>query len=110
MTFLYPELPADREASASCGQVSQEHSSSPPKPIDQTCPDPSNGEIIRHILIGSPEGVREAIHILHVRRYVEQCLWSDLVKIGEQGVKISRTEGEVLSYLVRQRSLDRPIR
>ncbi|MGF1514166.1 MAG: hypothetical protein ACFB5Z_10790 [Elainellaceae cyanobacterium] len=43
-----------------------------------------------------------------MRRYVEQNLWSDLVTIGEKGVKITRTEGQALSDLVRQRSLQGP--
>ncbi len=93
MTFLYPELPSNEAA-----------------PTVLTTPSPApNGEIIRHIIIGSPEGVREAIHKLHVRRYVEQSLWTQLIAIGEGGIKITRNEGEVLSYLVRQRSLDGPI-
>ncbi|MGB3613165.1 MAG: hypothetical protein WBA10_05170 [Elainellaceae cyanobacterium] len=93
MTFLYPERPLT-EAAPALLDISQ--------PV-------ANGEIIRHILIGSPEGVREAIHVLHIRRYVEQGLWSGLVAIGEKGVTITQTEGQVLSYLIRQRSLDRPI-
>ncbi len=92
MTFLYPELPPTEAA-----------------PTVLTTPEPGpNGEIIRHVLIGSPEGVREAIHLLHNRRYVDQSLWTQLIAIGKGGVTITQKEGQVLSYLVRQRSLDLP--
>ncbi len=93
MTFLYPELPPTEAA-----------------PTVLTTPDPGpNGEIIRHIIIGSPAGVRETIHLLHNKRYVEQSLWTQLIDIGEGGVRITQKEGQVLSYLVRQRSLDVPM-
>ncbi|MGB3615762.1 MAG: hypothetical protein WBA10_18345 [Elainellaceae cyanobacterium] len=109
MTFLYPERPSTEAASILLPtdgapilerQTSQERSPQPPNP---------NGEIIRHILIGSPEGIREAIHLLHLKRYVEQSLWTQLIKIGDDGVKITHKEGQVLSYLTRQRSLDVPL-
>ncbi len=93
MTFIYPE-PLHGEAA----------------PTVLTTPPPSpNDEIIRHILIGSPAGVRETIHLMHIRRYyIEQSLWTGPVAIGPDGVKITRNEGQVLAYLMRRRSLDMP--
>ncbi len=60
---------------------------------------------LRHIIIGSPEGVRHAINRLHVLQYVEWRLWTPLIAIGEQGVHITPAQGQVLSYLVQQRPL-----
>ncbi len=91
MTFLYPELPAPTEAA----------------PTVLTTPDPGpSGEVIRHILIGSPEGVRETIYRLHLRRYVEQAMWTGPIEIGPSGVHITQSQGQVLFYLMRLRSLD----
>ncbi|MGF1514524.1 MAG: hypothetical protein ACFB5Z_12650 [Elainellaceae cyanobacterium] len=92
MTFLYPEQPPSGAA-----------------PTVLTTPDPGpSGEVVRHIIIGSPEAVRETIHVLHLRRYVEQAMWTGPVAIGPDGVKITQTEGQVLYYLMRLRSLDVP--
>ncbi len=91
MTFLYPEQPLDREAALIR--------------LDQIPPQP-DGEVVRHLLIGSPEGIRETIHLMHINRYyVEQGLWTGPVDIGPDGVRLSRREGQVLAYLMRQRGL-----
>ncbi|MGF1515031.1 MAG: hypothetical protein ACFB5Z_15230 [Elainellaceae cyanobacterium] len=91
MTFLYPERPACSEAA----------------PSVLTTPDAGpNGETIRHVLIGSAEGIREAIHVLHVRRYVEQGFWSGPFEIGPDGVRIIQSQGQMMAYLMRQRTLD----
>jgi hypothetical protein len=63
-------------------------------------------EPLRHIIIGSPEGVRGAINHLHLLRYAEQLQWSKLFTIPEPGIVISRQQGEVFSYLLRHRQLD----
>lgn len=93
MTFLYPELPPNSEAA----------------PTLLTTPDPGpEGEFVRHILVGSPEAVRETIYVLHQRRYVEQALWTGPLAVGPHGVRLSRREGEAIAYLMRLRSLDVP--
>ena len=37
---------------------------------------------LRHLIIGSPEGVRSAIHQLHVLNYAEQLAWSQKILQG----------------------------
>ncbi len=122
MTFLYPERPqpeaapdalAAESAPALYGQVSREHPQSPPKPLDQTypntIPDPGpSGEVVHHIIIGSPEAVRETIHRLHLKRYVEQAMWTGPIEIGPDGINITQSQGQILFYLMRLRSLDVP--
>ncbi|MGB3614607.1 MAG: hypothetical protein WBA10_12510 [Elainellaceae cyanobacterium] len=93
MTFLYPDQPSQPEAAPNL-------LTTPPRTYD--------GEIIRHIVIGSPEAVRDAIYVLHNKRYADQALWTKLIPIGEAGVRITPNEGQVLSYLMRPRSLDVP--
>ena len=68
-------------------------------------PGPS-GEVIRHVLIGSPEGVRATIHRLHDCRYVEQAQWTGPIEIGPSGIHITRNQGQILYYLMRLRSFD----
>jgi hypothetical protein len=58
-------------------------------------------ERLRHLVIGSPEGVRGAINHLHLLRYAEQREWSRLVTIPESGILITPEQGEVFSYLLR---------
>ena len=60
-------------------------------------------ERIRHIVIGSPAGVRETIHRLHVLNYCEQLHWTKLLAIPEAGLVLRPELGEVFSYLERQR-------
>ena len=60
---------------------------------------------LRHLIIGSPEGVRNAINRLHVLQYVEWKLWTPLITIGDRGIHITPAHGQVLSYLVQQRPL-----
>ena len=69
-------------------------------------PSPSPGcEHLRHIIIGSPEGVQEAIARLHLLHYVERHYWTPLIAIGAQGIRLTPAQGQVLSYLVQQRPL-----
>ena len=58
-------------------------------------------ERLRHLVIGSPEGVRSVIHRLHVLGYSEQALWSQLVTIPESGMMITPAQGESFSLLRR---------
>ncbi len=61
----------------------------------------SEGEPLRHILLGSPGSVRQTIHLLHTLRYVENALWSPLVTIPENKLIITPRQGEVMSLLIR---------
>jgi hypothetical protein len=77
--------------------------SEPPAPCK---PSPQPGrERLRHLVIGSLEGVRGAINHLHLLRYAEQLEWSHLVMIPESGILITPEQGEVLSYLLRHRQV-----
>ncbi|MBD1873804.1 hypothetical protein H6F75_09940 [Nodosilinea sp. FACHB-131] len=62
-------------------------------------------ERLRHLVIGSPEGVRSTIHTLHVLTYAEQATWSQLLTIPASGILITPDQGEVFSYLLRYRQL-----
>ena len=63
-------------------------------------------ERLRHLVIGSPDGVRGAINHLHLLRYAEQREWSRQFSIPESGILITPEQGEVFSYLLRYRQLD----
>lgn len=60
-------------------------------------------EPLRHIVLGSPAGVRQTIHRLHVVQYVEQIHWSPLIVVPPSGIVITPEQGEVMTYLVRYR-------
>ncbi|MGC1219598.1 MAG: hypothetical protein WA883_19175 [Phormidesmis sp.] len=60
-----------------------------------------SGESLRHILLGTPGGVRQTIHLLHTLRYVENALWSPLLPIPNNQLIITPRQGEVMSLLVR---------
>ncbi|MEM8808535.1 MAG: hypothetical protein AAGF01_21165 [Cyanobacteria bacterium P01_G01_bin.38] len=64
--------------------------------LPQTDADP-----LRHILLGSPGGVRQTIHLLHTLRYVETALWSPLVAIPNEQIIITPRQGDVMSILIR---------
>ena len=69
-------------------------------------PSPAPGcEHLRHIIIGSPEGVQEAIARLHLLHYVERRYWTPLITIGALGIRLTPAQGQVLSYLVQQRPI-----
>lgn len=55
-------------------------------------------EQIRHILLGSPEAIRQTIHLLHTLRYAETILWTPVVAIDEP-LTISPAQGEAMSLL-----------
>ncbi len=101
MTFLYPERPQPEAAPDALATEAA--------PTRITTPDPGpSGEVVHHIIIGSPEAVRETIHRLHLKRYVEQAMWTGPIEIGPNGVNITQSQGQVLFYLMRLRSLDVP--
>ncbi|MGD1865915.1 MAG: hypothetical protein ACFB0D_15300 [Phormidesmis sp.] len=62
---------------------------------------PAEGEPLRHILLGTPGGVRQTIHLLHTLRYVENALWSPLLPIPEGQLIITPKQGEVMSLLIK---------
>ena len=62
-------------------------------------------EPLRHLIIGSREGVRSVIHTLQVLNYADQSTWSKLIVIPESGILLTPEQGEVLSYLIRDRPL-----
>ena len=62
-------------------------------------------ERLRHLVIGSPVGVRSTIHQLHVLTYADQTTWSQLIAIPRSGILITPEQGEVFSYLLRWRQL-----
>lgn len=62
-------------------------------------------ERLRHLVMGSPEGVRGAINHLHLLQYAEQREWSRLFAIPESGILITPEQGEVFSCLLRYRQL-----
>ncbi len=55
---------------------------------------------LRHILLGSPGAIRQAIHQLHVLNYAESVLWSPLVAVNSHLV-ITPEQGEAMSLLRR---------
>lgn len=75
-----------------------------PLPLIQPPTQPGR-EQLRHLLIGSPEGVRQTIHTLQVLNYVEPLAWSQLIQIPSTGIVITPKQGEVMSYLIRYRLL-----
>ncbi|MEO0409340.1 MAG: hypothetical protein AAF289_18510 [Cyanobacteria bacterium P01_A01_bin.135] len=69
-------------------------------------PSPAPGcEHLRHLLIGSPAGVQEAIARLHLLDYVERHYWTPLIQITPRGIHLTPAHGQVLSYLVQQRPI-----
>jgi hypothetical protein len=66
---------------------------------------PPESERLLHLVIGSPDGVRSVIHLLHSLRYAEQGNWTKLLVIPDTGLNIAPKPGEVFSLLQR----DRPI-
>jgi hypothetical protein len=58
-------------------------------------------ERLRHLVIGSPEGVQGAINHLHLLQYAERLEWSRQLTIPESGILITPEQGEVFSLLLR---------
>ncbi|MGC1306020.1 MAG: hypothetical protein WA885_02235 [Phormidesmis sp.] len=57
-------------------------------------------EALRHILLGSPEAIRQTIYLLHTLNYAEPILWSPVMAVGEQLI-ITPAQGEAMSLLRR---------
>lgn len=90
MSLSYPFLPSQP------GTVHDSLRQSSPASLPEREP-------LRHILLGSPAGVRQTINRLHVLHYVEQIHWSQLIVVPPSGLVITPEQGEVMSYLVRYR-------
>ena len=58
-------------------------------------------EFLRHILLGSPEAVRQTIHLLHQLNYSETVLWSPVMAV-EESLIITPAQGEAMSLLRKQ--------
>ena len=66
---------------------------------------PHNGadyDYIHHILIGSPQGVLQAINRLHLGHRIERHRWTPLIAVRDQGIHITPNQGQVISYLIQQ--------
>ena len=75
-----------------------------PQPVHLNhAPPPPGREQLRHLIIGSPDGVQSAIHSLHILNYADQATWSRLLTIPASGILITPQQGEMFSYLVRHR-------
>ena len=57
-------------------------------------------EELRHILLGSPGAIRQAIHQLHVLGYAESLLWSPVAAVTNS-VIITPAQGAAISLLRR---------
>ncbi|NEQ30212.1 MAG: hypothetical protein F6K04_04305 [Leptolyngbya sp. SIO4C5] len=62
-------------------------------------------ERLRHLIMGSADGVRSAINTLHLLHYADQGQWSPILTIPASGIWLTPEQGEVFSYLLRYRSL-----
>ncbi|MBE9068790.1 hypothetical protein IQ260_19275 [Leptolyngbya cf. ectocarpi LEGE 11479] len=60
------------------------------------------GETIRHILLGSPGGIRQTIHLLHTLKYVEPNQWSPLIDIPDNQLILTPDQGDVISILMKR--------
>ncbi|MEM1252114.1 MAG: hypothetical protein AAGI69_06740 [Cyanobacteria bacterium P01_H01_bin.21] len=60
------------------------------------------GETIRHILLGSPGGIRQTIHLLHNLKYVEQSQWSPLISTPDNRLILTPEPDDVISILVKR--------
>jgi len=58
-------------------------------------------EAVRHIIIGSPLGVRRTIHQLHALRYEEAVRWTHPIAIPDDQIIITPKQGEIMSLLVK---------
>ena len=59
-------------------------------------------DYIHHILIGSPQGVLQAINRLHLGHRIERHRWTPLIAVRNAGIHITPHQGQVISYLIQQ--------
>lgn len=65
---------------------------------------PTHKDPLRHLLLGSPAAVQQAVHRLHVLHYAEQFRWSQPIAVPPTGLTLTPYQGDILRYLV----LDNP--
>jgi hypothetical protein len=58
-------------------------------------------EAVRHIIIGSPLGVRRTIYQLHAARYADVACWTHPIAIPDDRIIITPEQGEIMSLLVK---------
>ena len=97
------------ESEASESEVSESETTEieATEPIALSTPKPRDGrEPLRHLLLGSQEGVDKAIQRMQVlQHYAEQFLWSKPIAVPETGILITPNQGDVLRYLLRWRAI-----
>ncbi|MGB3296779.1 MAG: hypothetical protein WBA76_00820 [Phormidesmis sp.] len=91
--YLASDLPTFRQAAPLTLQTS-----TPLNPINFRRHSPK--EEMRHILLGSPDAIRQTIYLLHSLNYAEPLLWSPVMAVGEQMI-ITPEQGEAMSLLRR---------
>ena len=57
-------------------------------------------EEVRHVLLGSPEAIRQTMHQLHALNYAESLAWSRITTVGDD-LTITKEQGEAMSLLRR---------
>lgn len=87
------------DASAAIAQNFLEPSNAPSRKSNNP-KRPTQKEELRHILLGSPEAIRQAIHQLHTLNYAETALWSPVMAVGERLI-LTPEQGEFMSLLKR---------
>ena len=96
----------ESEAPESAAPESETTESETTEPISLSTPKPRDGrEPLRHLLLGSQEGVDKAIQRMQVLHYAEQFLWSKPIAVPETGILITPNQGDVLRYLLRWRAI-----
>ena len=115
MTIQYPALSLPQEAAqlAARQQLAADQAARLDSPLESEPyiptllePSPAPGcEHLRHLLIGSPAGVQDAIAQLHLLDYVQRHYWTPMITIGPKGIRLTPAQGQVLSYLVQQRPI-----
>jgi DNA topoisomerase IA len=73
--------------------VADDDNFDPPVSPQNSAEMPPNREQLKHLLIGSPKGIRSTIQNLQVRGYAETTQWSPLMP--------TEKPGEVMSMLIR---------
>lgn len=51
--------------------------------------DTQEGDKLQHVLIGTPERIREAVHTLEALRYADVSLWSPIVPMPGSDLSMS---------------------
>lgn len=103
MSSQHNQSPRPQDAAAQTALATQVDGPAAPPSLRLSSPTDASYEYLHHILIGSPQGVNDAVHRLHLMQYVEKRLWTPLIAIREQGLTLTQAEGQVLRYLVQQR-------